>query len=233
MQPNHPDDERLAALAASETDAVVDSSLVTHVAGCPRCGPMVDDLRTLRSALAELPDITPSRPLRFLPVLPEASRQRLGWLGLLRGLTTPAMAVAVVLILVGAIGTMGGGLGSLGSAGAAPVSGDLNAAAGRASGAPVPAAQQPGASKSREGSGATSAPTPALPLSGNFGGGSPTASATDQRTRSLYQPSTKGSAETLTADSGGAPFGWLLGAGVILLAAAFVARGYVRRRSLA
>ena len=53
QQPNHPDDERLAALAASEPEAIADGPLVTHVSGCSRCNPIVEDLGTLRSALAD------------------------------------------------------------------------------------------------------------------------------------------------------------------------------------
>src|SRR4029077_12678716 len=116
QQSSHPDDERLAALAGYEPDAVADSSLVTHVSACSRCAPMVEELRTLHSALAELPDVQPSRPLRFLPAVPALPAGRppppplslpavpdpagsgSRWVGLLRGLTGPAMAAAILLI---------------------------------------------------------------------------------------------------------------------------------------
>ncbi len=227
QQPNHPDDERLAALAASEPDALADGSLVTHVSGCPRCTPIIDELRTLRSALAELPDVPPSRPLRFLPPVPEPTTTRPGWLGLLRGITAPAMAVAVVLILVGAFGTASGSF-SLGSAGAAPALNFGGAGAAQASPTLVPAAQggdgKAGASPTASGSRSTTG------LFGNAGGGSPAASANDESARAQYHPTTPTDGLLAATPSSRPPFEWLLGAGVVLLAAAFVARGYVRRR---
>ncbi|MGH2457176.1 MAG: hypothetical protein ACRDHD_13080, partial [Candidatus Limnocylindria bacterium] len=64
---HHPDDERLSALAANDPETAADAGLREHVVACDRCGPLVDDLMTLRSALAELPDLMPSRPLQLLP----------------------------------------------------------------------------------------------------------------------------------------------------------------------
>jgi len=226
QHPSHPDDQRLAALAASEPDAVADGPLVTHVAGCPRCAPIVEDLRTLRSALAELPDIPPSRPLRFLPPIPEPTTTRPVWLGVLRGITAPAMAIGVIMILVGAIGTTG--IGSLGAGGAAPALTSSGAGAAQASTAPAPAAQVPGG-KTR-GSPSASASGGTTGLFGNAGGGSATASATDESGRAQYRASTPSGALIVETGTSRPPFEWLLGAGVILLAAAFVARGYVRRR---
>ena len=221
-QPSHPDDQRLAALAASEPDAVADGPLVTHVSGCPRCAPIVEDLRTLRSALAELPDVVPSRPLRFLPPVPETTTARPGWLGLLRGITAPAMALGVIMILVGAIGSTG--IGSLGSAGAAPALTSSGAGAAQASTAPAPAAQGGKTSGSPLASASQT-------TEGRFGQvGSPTASASDQSARAQYRPSTPTNGLFVETGSRRPPFEWLLGAGVVLLAAAFVARGYVRRR---
>ncbi len=222
QHPSHPDDQRLAALAASEPDAVADGPLVTHVAGCQRCAPIVEDLRALRSALAELPDVAPSRPLRFLPPVPEPTAARPGWLGLLRGITAPAMAIGVVMILVGAIGTTG--IGSLGSAGAAPALTSSGAGAAQASSAPAPAAQDGK-------TGGSPVASASQTTEGQFGAaGRPTASASDQSARAQYRPSTPTNGLLVETGSGRPPFEWLLGAGVVLLAAAFVARGYVRRR---
>ena len=205
QHPSHPDDQRLAALAASEPNAVADGPLVTHVAGCLRCAPIVEDLRTLRSALAELPDIPPSRPLRFLPPIPEPTTTRPVWLGVLRGITAPAMAIGVIMILVGAIGTTG--IGSLGAGGAAPALTSSGAGAAQASAAPAPAAQDGK-------TGGSPLASASQTTEGRFGAaGGPTASGSEQSARTQRPP-----------------FEWLLGAGVILLAAAFVARGYVRRR---
>jgi hypothetical protein len=231
---NHPEDERLAALAASEPDALTDSSLVAHVSGCARCAPMVQDLRTLHSALAELPDIRPSRPLRFLPAVPELASHGSRWLGGLRAITAPAMAIAVLLIVVGTFGVaFSNGIGFMGSAGAAP---DLNrtlsgAQSSVGGAAPVPL---------QAGKSAAPGASAAVPGSVNFEShGSPGAFATPS-----LVPSTNDAAaadRSLSAfsrgatevDTGRPPYALMLGAGVVLLAAAFVARGYVRRRSIA
>ncbi len=102
----HPDDERLAALAGADPDARSDRGLTAHVAACERCGPLVADIASLHSALASLPDITPSRPLRLLPpaAAPAPASRGTGWL---RWITTPAMAAGAVLVLVGAMGSSG------------------------------------------------------------------------------------------------------------------------------
>ena len=104
--PNHPDDKRLAALAASEPDAAADASLSAHVASCSRCSEIVADLSVLGTALADLPDVQPSRPLRLLPAADEAptpAPDRIG--GWARRFFAPVLASGVALALVGAIGT--------------------------------------------------------------------------------------------------------------------------------
>jgi hypothetical protein len=97
----HPDDERLAAYAGGDADATADASLVAHITACDRCRPLVDELTLLRGALAELPDLAPSRPLRLIPPVPAPAATSGGWL---RRLTAPAMAAGAGLFLVGAIG---------------------------------------------------------------------------------------------------------------------------------
>jgi hypothetical protein len=99
----HPDDERLAAYAGGDPDVTGDPALIAHLAGCDRCRPLVDELALLRGALAELPDVAPSRPLRLIPPVPawDATPSRGSWL---RRLTAPAMAAGAALVLVGAIG---------------------------------------------------------------------------------------------------------------------------------
>ena len=101
----HPDDERLAALAGGDPDVSADAGLHAHVAACDRCGPMVAELQQLSSALAELPDLVPSRPLQLVPPVPAASdRAGSGWP---RRLAAPMMAAGVVLVLVATIGGSG------------------------------------------------------------------------------------------------------------------------------
>ena len=233
QHPNHPEDERLAALAASEPDALTDASLVTHVSGCARCAPMVQDLRTLQSALAGLPDIPPSRPLRFLPAVPEPGSHRTRWLGLLHGITGPAMAVAILLIVVGSFGTaLSSGVGFMGSGGAAPAAESQSRADAQASAAaPAPATSQSGKGQTAQ-PGSSASPIPAFV--GRSAGATAAPSATPANNDRLQAYSSNTSpGGTGEGEPARPPFGWMLGFGVVLLAAAFVARGYVRRRSLA
>jgi hypothetical protein len=107
----HPDDERLAALAGGDpelgTDAELrsDAELRAHVSGCDTCRATVDELTILRSALAELPDLVPSRRLQLLPPVAEPRAANAG--GWLRRLSAPIMAAGLGLVLVGAVGTSG------------------------------------------------------------------------------------------------------------------------------
>ena len=109
IMPNdsHPRDERLAAYADRETDALRDRALTEHLAGCARCHLVLDDLAALRSALAELPDLAPSRPLRLIPPVPAPAVRDAGRAGWLRRLTAPVFAAGTGLVLVGAIGASG------------------------------------------------------------------------------------------------------------------------------
>lgn len=108
----HPDDERLAAHASGDPDVIGDATLVAHLTACDRCRPLVDDLSLLRDALAELPDVAPSRPLRLIPPVPswDATPSRGSWV---RRLTAPAMAAGAGLVLVGALGIGAPSLGGL------------------------------------------------------------------------------------------------------------------------
>jgi hypothetical protein len=107
LHESHPHDERLAALAGADREATEDRVLRDHIAGCDRCRAVVDDLALLRSALAELPDLRPSRPLQLLPPVAAPAPRRGGLLGRLRGISAPALAAGAVLILVGAVGSSG------------------------------------------------------------------------------------------------------------------------------
>jgi hypothetical protein len=106
--PNHPAEERLAALASHETDATADDRLTSHVASCKRCTTIIDELGALRSALAGLPDVAPSRPLRLLPPVEAAPTPATGgFAGWARRFFAPVLATGAALALVGAIGTAG------------------------------------------------------------------------------------------------------------------------------
>jgi hypothetical protein len=229
---NHPDDVRLATFAGADPEALSDRELATHIDSCERCRPIVDELRVLRSALAELPDLPPSRPLRFLPPV-EEPRPRLGWTDLVRRLTAPAMGLAVLLILVGAVGSAGNaGLFSAGAA-AAPVAGaPADAAAARERGAAAPSVvyvPQSGSAPPTLAYGQSPSPF----VAGDSKGGhglllTPPAGVVNES--SAPAPSAARVAQT-PAPPGPAqpPFEGILGLGVVLLAAAFVTRGFLAR----
>lgn len=102
---NHPDDERLSALAFRDTDATADASLTAHVSSCDRCTDLVNELGALRASLAALPDIQPSRPLRFLPEVaaePAAVDRFGGWA---RRFFAPVLTAGAALAMVGMVGT--------------------------------------------------------------------------------------------------------------------------------
>ncbi|MEX0710225.1 MAG: hypothetical protein WD116_03370 [Chloroflexota bacterium] len=115
---SHPDDERLAACAGGDADAASDRALAEHVSACDRCAPIVDELTLLRVALATLPDLAPSRPLRLIPPVPSSAPRPIGPLGWLRRLAAPAMAAGAGLVVVGAVGMSGVASSFSGAAGA-------------------------------------------------------------------------------------------------------------------
>jgi hypothetical protein len=106
--PNHPDEERLAALASHETDATADAALTSHVAACHRCTTVIDELGALRAALADLPDLAPSRPLQLVPAVDSVPAPAAGgFAGWARRFFAPVLASGAALALVGMIGTAG------------------------------------------------------------------------------------------------------------------------------
>ena len=116
--PNHPDDERLSALASSDPEAAADAVLTEHVATCIRCTDTVAELGALRASLAELPDLQPHRPLQLLPPVADtpARADRVG--GWARRFFAPMLTAGAALALVGLVGTTVPILGS-GASGAA------------------------------------------------------------------------------------------------------------------
>lgn len=103
----HPDDERLAAFASADREAVSDRELAAHIDACDRCRPIVEELAILRGALALLPDIAPSRPLRLIPPVAERVARRSDALEWFRRLAAPAMAAGAGMVLIGAVGASG------------------------------------------------------------------------------------------------------------------------------
>lgn len=104
--PAHPDPERLAALAGADPDALADRELEAHIAACESCGPQVRELSAMRAALAELPDIAPSRPLRLVPPVAEPAVSP-GWRTVFRRAFAPVAVAGMVLLLVGSVGVTG------------------------------------------------------------------------------------------------------------------------------
>jgi len=130
LNSNHPDDERLSALAAADPDASADASLTAHIGGCERCADVVRELGALRFALSDLPDIAPPRPLRLLPPVEAdavSGPDRLGqWA---RRLFAPALTAGAALAMVGVVGTALPGLAGLASSGGQDAGGTDTAAA--------------------------------------------------------------------------------------------------------
>jgi hypothetical protein len=202
QHPTHPDDERLAALAGRDPDATADAALVAHARDCARCGAIVEDLRRLRTALADLPDLPPGRPLQLVPPVAERTAPG-GALGWLRRLAAPAMAAGAGLALVGAVGFGSVALGGMAaSAGGAP---EPNAAGDRDTEGPETASSAPAYVNDPS----------ALPQPGSEDG-----EAGDE------------AAVPLTIDFGGpAPWLALIGGGVALLVAGLVLRFAIQPRA--
>jgi hypothetical protein len=120
LNQGHPDDERLSALAAGDTEATDDATLRAHVTSCDRCADAVRELGVLRAALADLPDIAPHRPLRLLPPVEADAPSAADRLGLwARRLFAPALTAGAALAMVGVIGTALPSFGGQASSGGA------------------------------------------------------------------------------------------------------------------
>jgi hypothetical protein len=209
---SHPDDERLAAYAGADRDALSDRELVAHVAACDRCRPVVHDLMLLRDALAILPDLAPSRPLRLIPPVPAPAAPRVGPLEWLRRLAAPAMAAGAGLVLIGAVGASG----VVTELGAKDASRNLPQEAGASNGAHVPA---PGVGTPSPAAGAVSSGLDFL-SSGKPRGETP-AAATSPSPRPTE---TQGSPVRLNTGSGDQPWLTLLVAGFALFGISAVLR---------
>ena len=126
---DHPDDERLSAFAAGDTEATDDATLRAHVTSCDRCADAVGELTVLRAALAELPDIAPHRPLRILPPVEAEAPGAADRLGLwARRLFAPALTAGAALAMVGVVGTALPTLSGMAQSGAASAPSERTAA---------------------------------------------------------------------------------------------------------
>ena len=131
---NHPEEERLSALASRDDDATTDAALASHVADCVRCTELVTELGALRASLADMPELAPPRPLRLLPPVADAPAAVGGGVGWVRRMFAPVMAAGAALAMVGLIGT------------ASPVLQGFGAASGAAPDADAGAAEHPASS---------------------------------------------------------------------------------------
>ena len=124
--PNHPHDERLSALASGDPEEVADPVLSEHLASCQRCTDTVAELGALRASLAELPDMSPHRPLQLLPPVPDAPHSRVdrvgGWA---RRFFAPVLTAGAALAMVGLVGTAAPLIGPTSQAGSAPETADM------------------------------------------------------------------------------------------------------------
>jgi hypothetical protein len=219
----HPDDERLAAYAGGDADALGDRALVDHLAACDRCRPIVDELSLLRGALAALPDLVPSRPLRLIPPVPAAAPRAAGRLEWLRRLAAPAMAAGAGLVLIGAVGASGiaaplGGFAGLKAASRASFNATDTAgrpSAGTPAGSPL---LVPGTETDGSAYGSRSTPPRSLDSGGTA---SPAPTATQR----------EGSVEPVTSSSDEQPWLTLLIAGVALFATSTVLRFSIAPRA--
>jgi hypothetical protein len=209
---DHPQDERLAALAGNDPEAVADRALTEHVHGCARCGQLLGELQSLRAVLADLPDLAPSRRLQLLPPVP-APAPRAGWLGRLRGFAAPVMVAGAGLALVGAVGLGGFAVSSAGLTG----------------GAAAPEALSGGQDRNTDSGDQSSAPAA-------YGGESPTVASASPEATATPQPVTNDEAGgqqrfLLTDTSTPAPWLALIVGGGILLGGGLVLRYSVQPRA--
>jgi hypothetical protein len=220
----HPDDARLAALADNEPEARADGALLAHVGDCGHCSTAVAELRALQTALSELPDIVPSRPLRLLPPVVEPEGPRVGLFGTVRRLAAPALAIGLLLIVVGAVGSAGSLMG--GSAGAAPVMRELaSGAAGAAAGSHEP-------SPSASGRYSVDAASPGIPEALHGASASPQPSSQEPKSAATSSPAAADLRESKgnLPEQGGSPYPLilLLGTALAVSAAGVMIVGRVR-----
>ena len=119
----------------------------------------------LRTELADLPDLIPTRQFRFVPAVAAAADATGGLTALVRRLVAPALVAGAALVLVGSLGMAGAPAtallgGAAGDAAATDKSNDSNAEGVTAAGAPstVPAYGVGGSSRAVES--ASRAPAP-------------------------------------------------------------------------
>jgi len=206
---DHPDDERLSALAAGDTEATDDATLRAHVTSCDRCADAVSELTILRAALADLPDIAPHRPLRILPPVEADAPGAADRLGLwARRLFAPALTAGAALAMVGVVGTALPTLGGQGAAGGAASAPSERTATLDADDSAVPEIAAPFATEDA--------------ATEEFGGGDATTLGVDDESVEEDVARETGQADALSAER--SPWPMVLFAGVALMIGAALLR---------
>jgi hypothetical protein len=100
-----PDVDALSALVDGALDGAAAGALGAHVAGCDACAAELDGLRSVKSMLAVLPQVEPSRSfrVRLADVQPPARESGAPASALLRAM--PALAAAAAVVFVGVLAT--------------------------------------------------------------------------------------------------------------------------------
>ena len=236
LNQNHPDDERLSALASRDTDATADATLTAHVTSCDRCTELVNELGLLRVALADLPDLRPSRSLQLVPpVEADHAVDRLG--GWARRFFAPVLVSGAALVLVGVIGTASPaitGMASSGQAGSAPSPAHEEAATAASEATasdhvalPSIAAAAPGYAEGGDASTRDTATAEPSAEADTFASGGELAAAGEPGTDSAEQDET---ANTLV-ESSRSPWPMVLFAGVALIVGALLMRWILAPRA--
>ena len=222
--PNHPDDERLSALASNDTDATADRSLTDHVATCVRCTDLVAELGALRASLAELPDLAPSRPLQLVPGLDGGSESPDTIGGWARRLFAPLIVAGSTLAFVGLVGTALPALGGMASSGAMLQSGGGQSAPSAA-----------GAEGAEEGDGNPAAAPTTDEMRGVTGeGAQPSVQGVEPATSvddNAYSAADQGGTSALTTELERSIWPMLLFAGVALVIGALLMRWILAPRA--
>jgi hypothetical protein len=234
---SHPHDERLAAFAGADPEATGDRALREHVTGCDRCRAVVDDLAHLRSALADLPDLRPSRPLQLVPPVAAPGAPRVGVLGFLRRLSAPALAAGLVLILVGIVGSTRILEGMAGMGAAAPIFQNVGEDLGTEPDPQASAAEQGGAAATDSTLNpdlGENSPSPRSVGGAQLGAASPTpkgAPAAEEPTDEGRDSDVSELSSTSDPFDGRLPWLLTLGAGIVLAAGALILRFTVQPRA--
>jgi hypothetical protein len=97
-----PDIDALSALVDGALDATTARTLEAHVASCDACTAELDGLRSVKSMLAALPQVEPTRSfrVRLADIEAPAKPARARAAGLLRAMPALAAAAAVVFVAV-------------------------------------------------------------------------------------------------------------------------------------